>query len=623
VLLLATLVTHALWAGTLQITNGDVWWDLATGRWIVEHRQIPTHDVFSYTHAGARWPNQEWASHVLFYELYRRLGGWGLAGWKLLATAATFLVAAWVAWRRSGSAVAAVAATVTAAFLCRPFLDIRPQLFTLLGTVVVLAVLEGYRRGRSLPIFVLLPGLMALWVNLHYGFIFGLGTIVLYATVELLKSLAHLPAAPMEVPCARRLAGAALVAAAACLLSHEGIDALTFPFEILGSGDSVWRQEIIEWQPPVLFAVGAFSPLLFWYVLIGQAVLALAALLCAPRRFDVADALHVAIALAMALSARRFVPLFAVVATPFAARNLATVAGRMGWACVRPGVRAAVGIGCLLVTGQTVAGFIPEARRTFRAGLFDGMVNGAYFPRGAVDFLRRNPLPGRLFHTFVWGGYVMFELPGRKVFIDNRAHAVYPGEFYLESRTAEFGYPGWDRVLDRYDVAVVLWPTGFAGGRHVAMRRELVHSPLWQRIYDDGHSGIFVHVERGASWVARYRAFALDYPELPGAQLFLVDAYIEAGALERARRHLEDVMARFPETADVPRRMEERLLRVGEAGGAPAAVVWLRVALYRDAAGDRAGAAEAYRLALARGLDAATAPFARSALGRLAPAPGP
>jgi len=71
--------------------------------------------------------------------------------------------------------------------------------------------------------------------------------------------------------------------------------------------------------------------------------------------------------------------------------------------------------------------------QTYADGLFEGMVREWVFPRGAVEFLERNPLPGRLFHVYAWGGYLLYRLPDRPVFIDGRAHTVYPAEFFREA----------------------------------------------------------------------------------------------------------------------------------------------------------------------------------------------
>ena len=40
---------YALLAGLRTVTDWDLGWQLATGRWVVQHHHIPSTDVFSYT----------------------------------------------------------------------------------------------------------------------------------------------------------------------------------------------------------------------------------------------------------------------------------------------------------------------------------------------------------------------------------------------------------------------------------------------------------------------------------------------------------------------------------------------------------------------------------------------
>ena len=56
--------------------DGDTFWHLATGEWIIGHGAVPRADPFSLTHAGADWTAHEWLSEV-FMAAALRAGGWG------------------------------------------------------------------------------------------------------------------------------------------------------------------------------------------------------------------------------------------------------------------------------------------------------------------------------------------------------------------------------------------------------------------------------------------------------------------------------------------------------------------------------------------------------------------
>src|SRR2546421_8478780 len=53
--LAALALLYALLAGLHTVQDFDLGWQLASGRWILQHHQIPSEDVFSYTARGQQW----------------------------------------------------------------------------------------------------------------------------------------------------------------------------------------------------------------------------------------------------------------------------------------------------------------------------------------------------------------------------------------------------------------------------------------------------------------------------------------------------------------------------------------------------------------------------------------
>ncbi|MBI3770642.1 MAG: hypothetical protein HY271_19405 [Deltaproteobacteria bacterium] len=511
------LVVTAFYAATSPAVGSDTWFTLAAGRYISEHGIVPSVDVFSYTRDGAPWFNQEWLTQVLFYQVFRIAGGNGLVALKVALVVILVLLMAWIGWRRSGTAVLGALTAMAGALVCRPYLDMRPHMFTFLGALVLLALTDSYRRRPRRAPLLGLPLLLFLWVNLHYGFIYGLGALALIAGVETARSLLDPQHAMLRVH-AHALAAVAAAAAVACVLNPQHFHALTFPFTILEPA-SPWKQ-VLEWQPVVLFEEEPLNPMLFSYFFVAQLVAFAAALGCGWRRVDLPALALVGVTGVMAFQARRFVPLFAMVSAPFLAANLALVRERLVAASSRvPELRsrrATLAAGAFAILGLTwVAREGAAELPTFSDGIFEGMVSSSYFPRAAVEFLRRNPLPGRIYNLYNWGGYLMYTLPDRKVFIDGRAHEVYPSSFYYESATVESAEPGWENVLDRYEVSLILWfshedaeDTDLAD-----LLGELDASPHWRRVYEDGRATVFAHVDRGRQWVESLEADTLVYPE--------------------------------------------------------------------------------------------------------------
>jgi hypothetical protein len=157
----------------------DLWHHLARGRAIVTEGRLLNKDRFTYTVSGQPFQDVNWGWQVLSYQLYT-LGGLPLvqvANSTILALMMAVLVA--LAWRRSGSLVAASAVGIFAFFGLWQLLIIRPQTLSLFLFVILYGVLEGAARRRWL--LLLPPLLMALWVNVHGGFPIGLLLIGCYA----------------------------------------------------------------------------------------------------------------------------------------------------------------------------------------------------------------------------------------------------------------------------------------------------------------------------------------------------------------------------------------------------------------------------------------------------------
>src|SRR5215469_10958460 len=58
--------------------DGDTWWHLAAGNWMLAHRAVPVRDSFSYTFAGQPWTAHEWLSEIAMALFYRAAGWSGL-----------------------------------------------------------------------------------------------------------------------------------------------------------------------------------------------------------------------------------------------------------------------------------------------------------------------------------------------------------------------------------------------------------------------------------------------------------------------------------------------------------------------------------------------------------------
>jgi len=118
----------------------------------------------------------------------------------------------------------------------------------------------------------------------------------------------------------------------------------------------------------------------------------------------------------------------------------------------------------------------------------DPAIWGRGLPLEAVDFMRDHQLPGQMFNSYNWGGYLIWSLyPDEPVFVDGRTDL-----YALNSRVLEdyarvhWIRPGWQEVLDAYPIGHVL--TEHTG----LLDMMLGQTPGWEVAYRDDVAVIYV-----------------------------------------------------------------------------------------------------------------------------------
>ena len=428
------LFSGILLAACLIPAQSDTWWQLRAGEEMWRTGRVMLHDEFTHTVSGGPWPNHEWLSHVLFYGLFS-LGGLPL----LTAFCAGAITLAWIIVFRliEGPLLFRVAAVGFGALFSSPGWCLRPQVLTLALVAITLWILV---RRRFVP---LLPVIFVLWANLHGAVALG-GVLVSAAWVSCVVT-------------DRRALPAFSIVAALCLAATAATPlGFSLWLEVPHSLQRLKEYGVNEWRAPSLTIIGDLP---FW-----GAAAATAALAWINR-----ERLHAHQTLVLTLSAGllfilatrsiRNVPPFLVVALP-AAAALARL-GAAGEREARRQVRWQLMLNAITLTTVLVGGvaFVVIAWRTPTPRLAWNPV-----PPAAVAALEW--CPGPLYNRYDEGGYLIWFVRDRKVFMDSRQDP-FPEELvkaHIElERTGEYR-----PLFDRYAIACAL----SAQGTPVARRLE-------------------------------------------------------------------------------------------------------------------------------------------------------
>jgi len=403
----------------LRVADADLWGHLTYGRWFAEHG-LPKRDPFSYATEGQTWYTHEYLSQMILWWSYAWAGPLGLVALKgVLGGATLALVYRSLRLSTPDSRIWAPV-LMLAACLLGGYLFFRPQLFTYALFAAFVFVLLRSLLGQRPPLW-LLPLCMVGWVNVHGGFVAGIGivgmTLCLSGLRDVLESESRTCTVSGET---RALAGVLALCLVASLVSPLGWRIWSFLRVELGNAYN--QRFIAEWQPARLMPPDWIGGLLLGLLAL-LSLTALAAHGSRPGRLPPSVwVLSVLPLAALAIRSHRHVPLITIWAAPVLAL-LATAALRSSQNRPRRFALLAVAfaIGCAgaLELAATLYDPLPRIHRQT-----DGP---AAQPAGAASFWRANALDGRLYCPLWWGSYLTWELyPRVLVSSDGRNDTVYP-----------------------------------------------------------------------------------------------------------------------------------------------------------------------------------------------------
>lgn len=440
----------------------DTWGHWKYGQWITEHHRLPEREPFSvYSDRGAPLLDTWWLSQVLCYRVYAAGGVEGIALFFALVELTKAALYLGALRRASGSlALAVVGLALMQAGRWPYSLVFRPQAIgeVCWATLLFIAARPPWPKWGV----VAAPLLVALWANLHGGFLLAfvlLGALLLSRAGDVMKGRLR-PSAVLDDAEVRRLGLTLALCLAATGLTPYGPRYLA---EVVRFGRTPSLQMVVEWLPPVPLATFGSR------ALAASVLLVLATLRWSPRRFSPADTILLAVFGLGAWFATRLIPFWMTV-WPFvlvphwramiqraggdrfvadAAGQPATGGLRAYWPLVPAGACALA-----LILGSATGNWLRGAPLPSRDRLR---------PETPVAIARAlaesSPAPGfagppwRVFCSAEWSDYLVWALPSAdQVYWYSHWHCYSPqhindGNYLLKLH----GPPhDWRKIIDRY-----------------------------------------------------------------------------------------------------------------------------------------------------------------------------
>ena len=447
--------------------EGDMWWHLAVGKWILKNHAWPTHDFYSFTAYGNPWIADQWLGEVLIAAV------WGLGRMHALMillavlSGGILLLLYYYAWVRSGSAKAAFLACALLLPLASLPMSMRPQIVGMAFLLVTLISLERFRQGHRRALWIL-PPLFLLWVNTHGTFVLGFVALGVYWVAGLREiRLEYLEAVPWKADERRHMAMIFLLCLLACMITPYGTRLAAYPLQMTIFLPMI-PQVVPEWHTLDFSRFyGQWFLVLMLAFVTGQLV--------TRKKLHIAELALLILAAVETILHARFMLLFVPVFAPLLALVLAEWVEKKWTGRERHALNAAL---MAAACGAIIFLFPSRARLQRAVELWN--------PTGAVHYLNEHPVDGHMLNFDDWGGYLI-ETLGQKVFIDGRADVYEPGGVLLDYLHMYYPQSETEFLLRKYHIDSCLMPSDAPLATMFAVVRD------WKVAYRDQVSVLFVH----------------------------------------------------------------------------------------------------------------------------------
>lgn len=390
-----------------SLADGDIWWHLRTGLWILQSHVVPHNGLFSQ-YSNLPWVAYSWCYDVMIAAAYKAMGLRAvpiiLMASEVVLSVVVFLLAR--GSRRNFWPAVSLAAIAQCAL---PGLQPRPVLCSIVLFAIELALLFQSRCTGDARLLLWMPLVFVLWANLHVQFVYGLLVLCLFFVTVLAEEIGRrsgvpwfegrTPALPLTIILA--VTAASLVATLLSPYSYHLYEAVA-----KNASSMVYSLEAhaMSFRQPqhyllMLLTMAAFLSLgrrrshdLFQITLM---------IVCSAASFRMqGDTWVVALSSVAVIADGLFID--ALGAGPASDMRL-----RKWEKLVTAGL-------VVVVLVVAVISRIPLKSETLLNKV------GETLPVRACDYIRQNRLPNPLFNEYKWGGFLTWYLPDYSVAIDGR-----------------------------------------------------------------------------------------------------------------------------------------------------------------------------------------------------------
>lgn len=448
-LLFYILAFLLLFRNSYDYLDPDLGWHLKAGEEISLNKDVPRENFYNYTFTGS-WVDHEWLSDWASFKIYSNFGYLSLS--LIFSLIIIFSLAILHLFIRhffpKTSFATLLSLQLLGLFASLPSFGVRMQEFGVLFLLLELLIISAfYYQKKIKPLFLLIP-LFYLWSCVHGSFLLGFALLFFFFVFSLL----FLRKRKKDVFIFLLVS---VITFAGTLFTPYGKELYSF---LGGYSQTFYLTNIQEWLPFYYFPI-QYPQLVYLAVLSAFWILYLYKLKTEKRlkTLDLWQLFLFGLFLLLALKSRRNFPLAFIATVPFLTKIVTETF---------IGVSEEIKINFrylryLLLTCFSLVIIFLLAEIRVNNNPFVSYCNN--YPCQAINFLKNNSQyqEAKIFNEYSWGGYLLWQYPKGKIFIDGRLpQVIYKDKTFLEEYLSAFKREtNLDKYLTDHEVDMVLLKT--------------------------------------------------------------------------------------------------------------------------------------------------------------------
>lgn len=498
---------------TYKVEDDDIYWHLATGRFIVENKYVPDKDVFGFATPNAEWIPFEWGWDVISYGLYN-IGGYAvLFVFRSLIFCLIFYLYFLLLRKFNNNSFISIVLLFLLLFGMLDRLSPRPHIFSFLFILILLYLFltcKYLNREKHFKKLYFIPVIFLVWGNIHMGVLGGGLLLFIFVISEIIifyfpKRFQTAEIKPLTKDQLQKLVMISVVSAVVLLINPHGWKTYQYAFS---HTKMKMLETITEWQSPFTGMIDKNFIIILYYIFLFGGLLIL---FYSYKKRDLTFALIYLVFALYSLRAVRFavdyeiiILFFVVVSLNYFLKSFFKsnfFASKLIFGNV---LKVILALCFIYISFSAYSNTLYISLKYLR--MFGWGVNEYYEPVSMYKFMSENNITGTPFNNYESGGYLIWGFQGQKNFIDSRN---LNDALFNEYMSMLFMNPGFEKNLDRYgfDFAVYYEPqlAKYPNNLKKKITAYFFTSESWKLVYWDDRTMLFVkNIPKFADLISKY-----------------------------------------------------------------------------------------------------------------------